>query len=78
MNANVVGLKAGVVSLQDVVSKTGRDVEEHFEQLQKEKKLAEDFNINFAYEPFGDKGAVAPQEEIKEDEKTKKNNKEDN
>ena len=78
MNANVVGLKAGVVSLQDVVSKTGRDVEEHFEQLQKEKKLAEDFNINFAYEPFGDKGAVAPQEEIKEDEKTKKTNQEDN
>ena len=77
MNANVVGLKAGVVSLQDVVSKTGRDVEEHFEQLDKEKKLASDFNINFAYEPFGDKGAVA-QQESEEDEKTKKNNNENN
>ena len=77
MNANVVGLKAGVVSLQDVVSKTGRDVEEHFEQLNKEKSLAKDFNINFAYEPFGDKGAVAPQES-EDDEKIKKDNKENN
>ena len=77
MNANVVGLKAGVVSLQDVVSKTGRDVEEHFEQLNKEKNLAKDFNINFAYEPFGDKGAVAPQES-EDDEKIKKDNNENN
>ena len=85
MNANVVGLKAGVVSLQDVVSKTGRDVEEHFEQLEKEKKLAEDFNINFAYEPYGDKGAtggnnndVSMQENQTNNNESNKENVEDN
>ena len=75
MNSSVIGLKAGVLSMQDVVSKTGRDYEEHLEQLVKEKKLNEDKNIKFAYEPYGDKGAVAPQES-EEDEKTKKNNEE--
>ena len=55
MNAQVTGLKAGVVTLSDVVGKYGRDVETHFEQLQQERKLAEDFDINYVFEPYGEK-----------------------
>ena len=74
MNANVVGLKAGVVSMQDVVSKTGRDYEEHLEQLVKEKKLNEDKDIKFAYEPYGDKGATGGNNELSMQEDKKNNN----
>ncbi len=76
MNANVVGLKAGVVSMQDVVSKTGRDFEEHLEQLVKEKQLAKDKDINFAYEPYGEKDATGGNNE--DTEKDNNNNKKDN
>ena len=55
MNAQVTGLKAGVVTLSDVVGKYGRDVETHFEQLEQERKLAEDFGINYVFEPYGEK-----------------------
>ncbi len=74
MNANVVGLKAGVVSMQDVVSKTGRDYEEHLEQLVKEKKLNQDKDIKFAYEPYGDKGATGGNNELSMQEDKKNNN----
>ena len=54
MSASISGLKAGVISLSDVVSKYGKDVESHLEQLQTEKKLADDFNIKYTFEPYGD------------------------
>ena len=54
MAAMINGLKAGVISLSDVVSKYGKDVEGHFEQLETERKLQEDYNIKYTFEPYGD------------------------
>ena len=39
VKANVDGLNAGVITMQDVQSNYGRDVEELFEQHQKRKNL---------------------------------------
>ena len=38
----------------------GRDTEELFEQHQKEKQLADQYGINLAYQPFGQKLPVEP------------------
>ena len=43
-------------------------------KLEKEKKLAEDFNINFAYEPYGDKGATGGKDELSMQEDQTNNN----
>lgn len=53
MQASINGLQNGVITLQDVVSKYGKDVESHFEQLNTERKLGKDFGINYAFEPYG-------------------------
>ena len=53
MNANVIGLQNGQVTMQDVQSNYGRDVEELFESLNREKALAEQYDINVGYEPYG-------------------------
>jgi lambda family phage portal protein len=55
MNAAVVGLKNGILSMQDVANQYGRDVEETFDQIQAEKALAESYGLKMAFEPFGDK-----------------------
>ena len=53
MNAAVTGLKAGVMSLQDVASQYGKDVEELMSQIARDKELAAQFGVAFAYEPYG-------------------------
>lgn len=53
INAQVIGLQNGLLSLQDVESVYGRDVEENFAQIQKDKQLAEQYGLKFAFEPFG-------------------------
>ena len=53
VKANVDGLNAGIVTLQDVQSNYGRDVEELFEQHQREEELAKQYDIATAYQPFG-------------------------
>mgnify|MGYP003340388594 CR=1 FL=1 len=55
MNAAVIGLKNGILSMQDVANQYGRDVEETFDQIQAEKALAEAYGLKMAFEPFGDK-----------------------
>lgn len=55
MNAAVIGLKNGILSMQDVANQYGRDVEETFDQIQAEKALAESYGLKMAFEPFGDK-----------------------
>ena len=40
VKANVDGLNAGVVTMQDIQANYGRDVEELFEQHQREEELA--------------------------------------
>tara|TARA_S200002703_G_scaffold103363_1_gene89607 strand:- start:287 stop:1030 length:744 start_codon:yes stop_codon:yes gene_type:complete len=53
MNASVIGLKAGVLSLQDVASNYGKDAEELMAQIARDKGLADQFGIKYALEPYG-------------------------
>ena len=60
INANIVGLQNGVLSLQDVAAHYGRDVEEVFEAVERERELAESHGISLAFQPFGTKRPVEP------------------
>ena len=51
--ANVIGLQNGTTTYSDIAATYGRDVEELFEQHQKEIELAKQYNIQIAYQPFG-------------------------
>lgn len=53
MNASISGMQAGLVTYQDVQANYGRDVEELFEQHEREEKLAQQYNIKTAFQPFG-------------------------
>lgn len=53
MQAAVVGLQNGILSLQDVANQYGRDVEETFDQIEAEKQMAESYGITLAFQPFG-------------------------
>ena len=58
MQANVVGLQNGTVTYADISAAHSRDVEELFEQHQKEIELAKQYGIELAYQPFGQKQPV--------------------
>jgi len=51
--ANVLLLKNGLISVQDVQQNYGRDTDDLYAQLQSEKNLRDNFEISTAYEPFG-------------------------
>jgi lambda family phage portal protein len=53
MNAALMGLKSGVLSLQDVASNYGKDVEELLSQIARDKSLMEQFGVQYALEPYG-------------------------
>lgn len=53
IQAHVVGLQNGQVTMTDVQSSMGRDPEELYEQLAREKALMEQYNIESAFEPYG-------------------------
>jgi len=53
MNAAIMGLHNGVLSLQDVSAQYGKDVEELMAQIQKDKELAAQFGVSYALEPYG-------------------------
>lgn len=55
MMANVTGLSHGIVTYQDIQSNYGRDTEELFEQHEREEKLAEQYGIKTAFQPYGAK-----------------------
>ena len=64
MNAAVVGLQNGILSMQDVAGQYGRDVEETFSQIARDKELADQFGISMTFEPFGSpKAPVAAEED---------------
>jgi capsid protein len=52
MNAAIMGLKNGVLSLQDVASNYGKDTEELLAQIVRDKALMEQFGVNYALEPY--------------------------
>lgn len=62
VNAAVIAMHNGIMSMQDVSAQYGRDVEETFSQWQRDKEIAQSFGLNLAFEPFGGpetaKGAV--------------------
>ena len=60
MNAAVVGLQNGILSHTDIAANYGRDAEETFAQIERDKEMAEQFGLKTAYEPFGDKVPVQP------------------
>lgn len=67
MEASIIGLQNGLLSMQDVANHYGRDVQDVFEQVQREKEMAESMGIKFAFEPFGaQKAPVEP--EVSSDE----------
>jgi lambda family phage portal protein len=58
MNAAVVGLQNGLLSMQDIANQQGRDVEEIFDQIQAEKEMAERYGLSMAFQPFGNKAPI--------------------
>lgn len=52
MNAAVVGMKNGVLSISDVANQYGKDTEDLMAQIQRDKALAEQFGISYALEPY--------------------------
>jgi lambda family phage portal protein len=60
IQANVIGLQNGILSLQDIANVYGRDVEETFEQIALEKTLADQYGVQMAFEPFGQKQQAVP------------------
>ena len=68
MNAAVTGLKMGVISLQDVAAQYGKDVEELMAQIARDKALAEQFGIAYAFEPYGATTSPVPPEGYDSDE----------
>lgn len=60
INANIAAVSNGIVSLQDIHSQYGKDTEEVFEAINREKELAARYNIETAFEPFGAKAPVQP------------------
>lgn len=52
MNAAVLGMKSGVLSLSDVAAQYGKDPEELLSQIQKDKAMMEQFGVSYALEPY--------------------------
>ncbi len=55
IRASIDAVSNGIISLQDVHSQYGRDTEEVFEAISREKELADRYEIETAFEPFGTK-----------------------
>lgn len=53
ITAAVAGMKNGVLSIQDVATQYGKDAEELMAEIDRDKALAEQFGIKYAFEPFG-------------------------
>jgi len=62
MNAAVTGLKSGVLSLQDVAAQFGKDAEELLSQIQRDKTLMDQFDVQYALEPYGANFTPVPPE----------------
>ena len=52
MTAAIMGMKNGVLSLQDVASNYGKDTEELLAQIQRDKALMDQFGVSYALEPY--------------------------
>jgi len=55
INAAVVGLQNGILSHSDIAANYGRDADETFAQIVRDKESATQYGLTMAYEPFGAK-----------------------
>lgn len=62
MNAAVMGITNGILSIQDVATQYGKDAEELMAEIQRDKALAEQFGVKYAFQPFGAKMTPIPPE----------------
>ena len=53
IQSQILGLKAGVLSLADVQANYGRDVEELFTQLTQEQNLSSEVGLDYDFAPYG-------------------------
>lgn len=53
VNAAIAAMHNGIMSMQDVATQYGRDVEETFSQWQRDKEMADQFGLELAFFPFG-------------------------
>jgi capsid protein len=67
INASIAAVSNGIISLQDVHAQYGKDTEEVFEAISREKDLAAQYNIETAFEPFGQKAPAQPKVEGQND-----------
>jgi lambda family phage portal protein len=68
MGAAIMGLKNGVLSLQDVAAQYGKDVEELLSQIKRDKNLMEQFGVYYQLEPYGAQFAPTQGETDEQDE----------
>ena len=61
INAQVTGIQNGLLSMQDVATHYGADIEDVFESIQRERELADKYGIGLAFQPFGNKANAEPQ-----------------
>jgi len=52
MTAAVNGMRAGILSLQDVAAQYGKDVEELLAQIRRDKDLMKQFGVDYQLEPY--------------------------
>jgi len=67
MNAAVVGMKNGVMSISDVANQYGKDVEDLMASIQRDKALADQFGISYALEPYSGNLSPVPPEGMEDD-----------
>ncbi len=68
INASVVAINNGLISMSDVAATYGRDVEDLFAQIQSDKEMAERYGLKTAFEPFGNKSPATPDVETEIEE----------
>lgn len=68
INAAVVGLQNGILSHTDIAANYGRDAEETFSQISRDKEMAAAYNLSMAYEPFGDKQPVPAEVDVNDEQ----------
>ena len=68
MQSNQLGLNNGLLTIQDVLNQSGKELSQHFSELDAQQALAEKFNIELAYEPYGTKFNQQTGEPFNEDE----------
>jgi lambda family phage portal protein len=69
MTAAVLGMQNGILSLQDVASQYGKDTEELLAQIQRDKALMQQFDVQYDLEPYAAKrdGSQDQQEDAADD-----------